>query len=105
MCLFCACVQELFEGYYFCQAQRGDFFQRARPYKGHPTIMRYMFSDTNWSLIIFRQLDIPILQSFDPLFQVQYDPVTVGIMRAFLFYVQDAENCKRVGSSDTSKFL
>lgn len=33
-------IQELFEGYYFCQAQREDFFQRAKPYKGHPTIMR-----------------------------------------------------------------
>nr|CAN62123.1 hypothetical protein VITISV_037576 [Vitis vinifera] len=33
-------IQELFEGYYFCQAQREDFFQRAKPYKGHPTILR-----------------------------------------------------------------
>ncbi|CAA6660673.1 unnamed protein product [Spirodela intermedia] len=33
-------IQELFEGYYFCQAQREDFFQRAKPYKGHPTIIR-----------------------------------------------------------------
>ncbi|KAF2321612.1 hypothetical protein GH714_000636 [Hevea brasiliensis] len=31
-------IQELFEGYYFCQAQREDFFQRAKPYEGHPTI-------------------------------------------------------------------
>ncbi|KAL2922791.1 N-carbamoylputrescine amidase [Bienertia sinuspersici] len=33
-------IQELFEGYYFCQAQREDFFQRAKPYKGHPIIVR-----------------------------------------------------------------
>ncbi|KAK9126364.1 hypothetical protein Scep_015210 [Stephania cephalantha] len=33
-------IQELFEGYYFCQAQREDFFRRAKPYKGHPTILR-----------------------------------------------------------------
>ncbi|VFR02739.1 unnamed protein product [Cuscuta campestris] len=33
-------IQELFEGHYFCQAQREDFFQRAKPYKGHPTILR-----------------------------------------------------------------
>ncbi|XVE59589.1 hypothetical protein DITRI_Ditri05aG0057900 [Diplodiscus trichospermus] len=33
-------IQELFEGYYFCQAQREDFFQRAKPYKDHPTIRR-----------------------------------------------------------------
>ncbi|KAL1203481.1 N-carbamoylputrescine amidase [Cardamine amara subsp. amara] len=33
-------IQELFEGYYFCQAQREDFFQRAKPYKNHPTIAR-----------------------------------------------------------------
>ncbi|CAK9177657.1 unnamed protein product [Ilex paraguariensis] len=33
-------LQELFEGYYFCQAQREDFFQRAKPYKDHPTILR-----------------------------------------------------------------
>ncbi|XP_022752546.1 N-carbamoylputrescine amidase-like isoform X2 [Durio zibethinus] len=33
-------IQELFEGYYFCQAQREDFFQRAKPYKDHPTIQR-----------------------------------------------------------------
>lgn len=33
-------IQELFEGYYFCQAQREDFFQRAKPYKGHPTILK-----------------------------------------------------------------
>ncbi|XP_058214080.1 N-carbamoylputrescine amidase-like [Rhododendron vialii] len=33
-------VHELFQGYYFCQAQREDFFQRAKPYKGLPTILR-----------------------------------------------------------------
>lgn len=33
-------IQELFEGHYFCQAQREDFFHRAKPYNGHPTIMR-----------------------------------------------------------------
>ncbi|KAF5954862.1 hypothetical protein HYC85_007718 [Camellia sinensis] len=33
-------MQELFEGYYFCQAQREDFFQRAKPHEGHPTILR-----------------------------------------------------------------
>ncbi|KAK1398609.1 Nitrilase-like protein 1 [Heracleum sosnowskyi] len=33
-------IQELFEGYYFCQAQREDFFQRAHPCKDHPTIIR-----------------------------------------------------------------
>ncbi|MBA0767511.1 hypothetical protein Gotri_016385, partial [Gossypium trilobum] len=31
---------ELFEGYYFCQAQREDFFRRAKPYNDHPTIKR-----------------------------------------------------------------
>lgn len=34
-------LQELFEGYYFCQAQREDFFQRAKPYKEHPTVLRF----------------------------------------------------------------
>lgn len=33
-------IQELFEGHYFCQAQRQDFFERASPYKGHPTILK-----------------------------------------------------------------
>lgn len=33
-------IQELFEGHYFCQAQREDFFQRAKPRNGHPTILR-----------------------------------------------------------------
>ncbi|EPS67077.1 hypothetical protein M569_07700, partial [Genlisea aurea] len=33
-------IQELFEGYYFCQAQRGDFFQRAKPREDHPTLLR-----------------------------------------------------------------
>ncbi|KAK9185633.1 hypothetical protein WN943_025990 [Citrus x changshan-huyou] len=33
-------IQELFEGYYFCQAQREVFFQRAKPYKDHPTILK-----------------------------------------------------------------
>ncbi|KAH7284102.1 hypothetical protein KP509_34G039700 [Ceratopteris richardii] len=33
-------IQELFEGYYFCQAQRGDYFERAKPRVGHPTISR-----------------------------------------------------------------
>lgn len=33
-------IQELFEGYYFCQAQRGDFFLRSKPRKEHPTIQR-----------------------------------------------------------------
>lgn len=31
-------IQELFEGHYFCQAQREDFFSRAHPREGHPTI-------------------------------------------------------------------
>lgn len=34
------CLQELFEGFYFCQAQREDFFNRAKPYKGNKTIHR-----------------------------------------------------------------
>lgn len=33
-------IQELFEGYYFCQAQRADYFARAKPRDGHPTISR-----------------------------------------------------------------
>ncbi|CAI0544209.1 unnamed protein product [Linum tenue] len=33
-------IQELFEGYYFCQAQSEEHFQRSKPYKDHPTIMR-----------------------------------------------------------------
>lgn len=33
-------IQELFEGHYFCQAQREDFFARAHPREGHPTIAR-----------------------------------------------------------------
>ncbi|XVE79232.1 hypothetical protein DITRI_Ditri14bG0041300 [Diplodiscus trichospermus] len=33
-------IQELFEGYYFCQAQREDSFRRAKPHKDHPTIQR-----------------------------------------------------------------
>lgn len=33
-------IQELFEGYYFCQAQRQDYFRRAKPRKDHPTILR-----------------------------------------------------------------
>lgn len=33
-------IQELFEGYYFCQAQREDFFARAHPREHHPTIER-----------------------------------------------------------------
>ncbi|XLR54383.1 hypothetical protein S83_005055 [Arachis hypogaea] len=33
-------IQELFEGYYFCQAQREDYIQRAKSYKDHPTILR-----------------------------------------------------------------
>lgn len=36
--------QELFEGYYFCQAQREDFFARAHPREGHPTIQRQKLS-------------------------------------------------------------
>ncbi|XP_041993367.1 N-carbamoylputrescine amidase [Salvia splendens] len=33
-------IQELFEIYYFCQAQKEDFFHRAKPRKEHPTILR-----------------------------------------------------------------
>ncbi|XP_031503615.1 N-carbamoylputrescine amidase [Nymphaea colorata] len=33
-------IQELFEGYYFCQAQKKEYFGRAKPYDGHPTIQR-----------------------------------------------------------------
>lgn len=31
-------IQELFEGHYFCQAQRESLFSRAHPREGHPTI-------------------------------------------------------------------
>eukprot|EP00850_Spirogloea_muscicola_P002638 SM000010S04276 [mRNA] locus=s10:665129:667642:- [translate_table: standard] len=34
-------VSELFEGHYFCQAQRQDFFARARPRENNPTIQRF----------------------------------------------------------------
>ncbi|TYI89380.1 hypothetical protein E1A91_D03G052400v1 [Gossypium mustelinum] len=40
-------IQELFEGYYFCQPQREDFFRRAKPYNDHPTILfgfKFIFS-------------------------------------------------------------
>lgn len=33
-------IQELFEGYYFCQAQREDYFARSHPRAGNPTIER-----------------------------------------------------------------
>lgn len=33
-------IQELFEGFYFCQAQREDFFARAHRREGHATIQR-----------------------------------------------------------------
>lgn len=31
-------VQELFEGYYFCQEEKAEHFARARPLAGHPTV-------------------------------------------------------------------
>jgi N-carbamoylputrescine amidase len=34
-------VQELFEGLYFCSAQRPDEFARARPLDGHPTVAHF----------------------------------------------------------------
>lgn len=42
-------ISELFEGHYFCQAQRGDFFARAHPREGHPTIehMRRLAKELN----------------------------------------------------------
>ncbi|CAM6086287.1 unnamed protein product [Calypogeia fissa] len=45
-------IQELFEGYYFYQAQQEDFFGRARPREGHPTIQR----DNITSLFIIFQI-------------------------------------------------
>lgn len=44
VCSCLTCLRELFEGYYFCQAQREDYFKRAKPYKGHSTISRLTFS-------------------------------------------------------------
>lgn len=49
-------IQELFEGHYFCQAQRMDFFRRAKPYKGNPTIMRMQK--------LAKELDVVIPVSF-----------------------------------------
>lgn len=34
-------LQELFEGYYFCQDELPEFFARARPVDGHPTIAHF----------------------------------------------------------------
>lgn len=34
-------IQELFEGYYFCQRQVPEDFKRAHPVEGHPTITRF----------------------------------------------------------------
>jgi N-carbamoylputrescine amidase len=33
-------IQELFEGYYFCQAQSEEYFSWSHPREGHPTILR-----------------------------------------------------------------
>lgn len=33
-------TQELFEGYYFCQAQSEEYFSWSHPREGHPTILR-----------------------------------------------------------------
>ncbi|EMS51953.1 N-carbamoylputrescine amidase [Triticum urartu] len=49
-------IQELFEGHYFCQAQRMDFFGRAKPYKENPTIMRMQK--------LAKELDVVIPVSF-----------------------------------------
>lgn len=49
-------IQELFEGFYFCQAQREDFFKRAKPYEGHPTILRMQK--------LAKELDVVIPVSF-----------------------------------------
>ncbi|KAH9314294.1 hypothetical protein KI387_022921, partial [Taxus chinensis] len=45
-------IQELFEGYYFCQAQREHYFARAKPRKGHPTILRMQNIARELSVVI-----------------------------------------------------
>jgi N-carbamoylputrescine amidase len=49
-------IQELFEGFYFCQAQREDFFARAHPREGHATIGRMQE--------LARELGVVIPESF-----------------------------------------
>ena len=34
-------LQELFEGYYFCQGELPEFYTRAKPAEGHPTIAHF----------------------------------------------------------------
>ena len=34
-------LQELFEGYYFCQDELPEFYARARPAEGHPTLQHF----------------------------------------------------------------
>ena len=34
-------VQELFEGYYFCQDELPECYARARPLAGHPTVAHF----------------------------------------------------------------
>lgn len=56
-------LQELFEGYYFCQAQKEDYFHRAKPRKEHPTILRYKISSQEFRKLVFtyRPIYFPIL--------------------------------------------
>lgn len=45
-------IQELFEGHYFCQAQRESFFSRAHPRSSHPTISHMQTLAKELSVVI-----------------------------------------------------
>ena len=40
-CIFPHCAQELFETPYFCQDQKQELFELARPFEGNPVLQRF----------------------------------------------------------------
>ena len=43
---------ELFEGYYFCREQKSEYFDRAHPVEGHPTIQHFQLLAAELGVVI-----------------------------------------------------
>ena len=73
---------ELFEGHYFCQAQRETDFRRARPVSGHPTLTHFQHLAAELGVVIpvsFFEQDGPAY--YNSIATVDADGAVLGVYR------------------------
>jgi N-carbamoylputrescine amidase len=73
---------ELFEGHYFCKVEEDDFFERARPLQGHPTVHHFQKCARELGVVIpvsFFEKDGPCY--YNSLAMIDADGEVLGVYR------------------------